>query len=281
MEEALQQLAARLAQVEQQNQQLQAQLQAQPPPPVPIAAPANQPKLPRPERWDGKGDMMTRFEIPVRRYLEHYGLQNTVAGVDHALAYLPADLSLRAEQHWQQCHTTGALTPTTLDQLFQLIRTWRPQPDRIRAAREKLEVLRQRKGKLTFYNEDFTRLSMELGGVMSNYDLNWRYVHGLQADILREIDGKFNMARATLGDIMTLANSAEARLRQTGQTLQRYWPSTHPGDAGGPTPMEVNAVQEGQQRRFNGTYFNCGKQGHKASQCRQPRKPKPAQQSKN
>lgn len=44
MEEALQQLAARLAQVEQQNQQLQAQLQAQPPPPVPIAAPANQPK---------------------------------------------------------------------------------------------------------------------------------------------------------------------------------------------------------------------------------------------
>ena len=43
MEEALQQLAARLAQVEQQNQQLQAQLQAQPPPPVPIAAPANQP----------------------------------------------------------------------------------------------------------------------------------------------------------------------------------------------------------------------------------------------
>ena len=115
MEEALQQLAARLAQVEQQNQQLQAQLQAQPPPPVPVAVPADQPKLPHPERWDGKGDMMTRFEIP--------------------------------------------------------------------------------------------------------------------------------------------------------------------GDANGPTPMEVNAVQE--ERRFNGTCFNCSKQGHKASQCRQPRKMRPAQQSKN
>ena len=117
MEEALQQLAARLAQVEQQNQQLQAQLQAQPPPPVPIAVPANQPKLPRPERWDGKGDMTTRVEIS--------------SGAD------------------------------------------------------------------------------------------------------------------------------------------------------GPTPMEVNTVQEGQPTRFNGTCFNCGKQGHKASQCRQPRKPRPAQQSKN
>lgn len=282
----MQELAARIALLEQHNQALIQQLQQQQSADAPAApnapAAAREPKLPRPEKWDGKGDMLTKFEIPVRRYLQHYQLQDSPAGVDHALSYLPPDLSLRAEQYWRHCEQTQQPKPATLDALFTLIRTWRPQPDRVRAAREKLEVLKQRKGKLTYYNEDFTRLSLELGGVMSSYDLNWRYVHGLQADIIREIDGKFNLATANLGDIMTLANAAEARLRQTGQTLQRYCAPNHRG-GDGPTPMEINAINHG-GRPFNGTCFNCGKRGHKAEDCRSPRKEpsqRPAQLSKN
>lgn len=282
----MQDLAARIAQLEQHNQALAHQLQQQQQQPGAPAAPnvpaaAHEPKLPRPEKWDGKGDMLTKFEIPVRRYLQHYRLQDSPAGVDHALSYLPPDLSLRAEQYWRHCQQVQQATPATLDELFTLIRTWRPQPDRVRAAREKLEVLKQRKGKLTYYNEDFTRLSLELGGVMSSYDLNWRYVHGLQADIIREIDGKFDLATSNLGDIMTLANAAEARLRQTGQTLQRYCTPNQRG-VDGPTPMEINNINDG--RPFNGTCFNCGKRGHKKEDCRAPRREtslKPSQQPKN
>ena len=258
MEEIMQ----RLAQLEQQNLHLQQQLQLMPT--LQPAAPS-QPKLPRPGKWDGKGDMLTQFEIPVGRYLEHHGLSNTPTGVEHALAYLPPDLSLRAAHHWQQCAASGQPTPQRLEELFALIRTWRPQPDRKRAAREKLETLKHRKGKLTFYNEDFTKLAMELSGVMSAYDLNWRYVHGLQPEILREIDGKFALDATPLGDIMTLANAAEARLRQTGETVQRYHPSKF---ANGPTPMEVNNVEG---RGFTGKCFKCGKPGHKAYKCRSQR----------
>lgn len=230
-------------------------------------------KLPQPKQWDGKGDMLSNFEIPLTRFLQHHNLHESRAGVDHALAYLPADLSLRAAAHWQYCAQAGTPTPGNLQELFGLIRTWRPQPDRVRTAREKLEILKQRRGKLTFYNEDFTRLAMELGAVMSIYDLNWRYVHGLQPTILREIDGKFDLATSSLSDIMTLANSAESRLRQTGETVQRYYPAAHVSASDGPAPMEVNAIGKLAPRgengpAFRGKCFKCGKVGHKAAYCK-------------
>jgi hypothetical protein len=250
-------IQAQLQQLQQHNQQLAAQLAQQP------QANVSRPKLPKPKPWDGRGDIVANYEIPVRRYLQHHNLSNDAAGVDHAIAYLPADLSLRAEAHWRQCQEQGVNPPTTIDAFFELVRTWRPQPDRVRAARERMEQLKQRRGKLTFYNEDFTRLSMELSTVMSAYDLNWRYVHGLQPTVFREIDGRFNMQTASLADIMTLANAAEARLRQTTETIHRYHPQ-QPTANDGPVPMEINRA-EGQP--FTGKCYRCGQAGHKARKC--------------
>ncbi len=56
----------------------------------------------------------------------------------------------------------------------------------------------------------------------------------------------------------------EARLRQTGETVQRYHA---PATSSGPTPMVINMVGS-EQRPFTGRCFKCGEPGHKAVNCR-------------
>ena len=107
-----QQLASRLEDLEHQNQQLAATVQALQAPPPPPAN--NRLKLPQPKQWDGKGDMLANFEIPIGRYLQHHNIHETPAGVDHAFARfdprpLDRDADRVAPERREEQRVPGAL----------------------------------------------------------------------------------------------------------------------------------------------------------------------------
>jgi hypothetical protein len=92
-EEQVAQLQAQLAQLQYQNAQLQNAAQQQPAVPAPPAAAPPQPKRPKvvqPTKWDGTGNLLKKFGVPMRRYLAHYQLVDDPEGIMYAVDYLPA-----------------------------------------------------------------------------------------------------------------------------------------------------------------------------------------------
>lgn len=224
------------------------------------------PKYPQPDQWNGKGDIVREYGVPVKRFLRHYQLENTREGIEYAVPFLPAAY----QRMWETYQAAGQALPTTFDDFFHLVRTWCPTANTLQRAMKKMEILRQKKGGIVNYNEEWAWLVMDLQTYVTDYTIKYKYFHGLTLAIQKDIDGKFNMESATLSQIMTLAVESEARQQLYDISgYNRSYNSSTTTSSNGPAPMDidVNAVKA---TSFKGKCYKCHKYGHRARDCRNP-----------
>lgn len=249
---------------------------------------ARLPKFPSPRPWDGKGDILVKFAIPVQTWLKHYEMEGTAAGVELAVAYLPPFLQIRWETYRSECTANNTPLPTTFQDFYTLARSWYPQPDQTRQAMEKLDTLRHKRNQIVEYNEAWAWVMLELGASITSYTAKFKYFKGLQYDLQRDLEGKFNFSTVTHSELMSLATEAEARQR-LAYNRDRPWRPAHRTEPvnqyhhAGPAPMEIGNVQRvrggggnarvGAHRAadvvkpFTGMCYLCKRKGHKAADC--------------
>ena len=136
---------------------------------------------------------------------------------------------------------------------------------------------------------------MELGDDITPFDLNYIYIHGLQPDVMKEVDMNIAMHEAPLSDVMAKASIVEARLRDLatimGPVTHRPFNSfnghssarnfqQHPARN---DPMELGMIRRHKGNHgkppFLGNCYNCGASGHRSDDCpAPPLKQKPIQQ---
>jgi multidrug efflux pump subunit AcrA (membrane-fusion protein) len=240
------------------------------------------PKYPEPDRWNGRGDIMASYGIPVKRWLEHYGLEATAQGVELASARLPTFLQATWTNHMEECKRAGNQPPNNFDAFFKLIKSWYPQPDSVRQAMEKMDALRHKRNQIQEYNERWSWIVIELGNQITSYTINFKYFKGLQLDIQKDLEGKFDMKTITHSDLMSLAAEAEARQKLQHRSQWRSNTSSYSNSASsssaaasndnsGPIPMEINTTQGVKpcktEAGFKGICYRCKQRGHKAADC--------------
>lgn len=230
-------------------------------------------KYPAPERWSGKGDMFAHYYIPISQWLSVHGKANSPEGVEAAAAHLPSHLQANWAKYKHDCAAANMPLPASFDALWALVRRWYPQPDSLRSNMEKMETLRQKPNRMVEYNEQWSYVILELGGNATLYTINFKYFRGLQLDIQRDLEGKFNMATINTSELMSLASEAEARQKLMGNRGgNQAWRGRH-NDQGAstsqsqePVPMELGAVRA-TAHEFKGKCYKCHERGHKAKDC--------------
>jgi hypothetical protein len=251
------------------------------------------PSLRQPDSWDGKGDPQLRYIIPMGNWVAHQDMQDKPSCIPYLLSALPAVLQLRYHKHVQDAHRSNIPLPQNAAQFFALVEEWVPAPNRLRDAREKLQKLRHYKGRIYQYNSLFSEYALEIGTNMTEFDLNWIYLHGLQPDVMREVDMHVILDSTPLSELMTKASNAESRLRDLADMMGpvRSSPFRHPGYGlhGAPhtVPSGNDPMELGMMRRhgrgagrpikqpFQGDCYKCGQPGHRQHECHAagPRKP--------
>jgi hypothetical protein len=103
----------------------------------------------RPEKWDGTGNLLKKFGVPMRRYLTHYDLADDPEGITYAVDYLPAVYV----QMWEQHVAAGMNVPTTFSGFYALLRSWYPQTDQLQQAMSDMDTLVARKWRIVEYND--------------------------------------------------------------------------------------------------------------------------------
>ena len=275
-EEQVAALQAQVAQLQFQNVQLQNAVN-QPAPAQPVAVPPpaqpqrQQPKPVRPDKWDGKGNLLKKFGVPMRRYLRHFQMHECEEGIEYALDYLPASYV----QMWEQHRDAGIDVPTTFRGFYALLRGWYPQADQQQQAMADMDALTARKWRIVDYNEAWSWLIMELGDSVTPQTIKHRYLRGLTVEMQRDLASMVDFANDGIARLMTLAVQSEARQRQMRQSTGAVFRQSAPaqqraGDlqTAADDPMDVNA---GRAVPFAGKCYKCKKKGHKAQDCPGPR----------
>jgi hypothetical protein len=236
--------------------------------------------------WHGKGDPQLNFIIPMNSWLQHHGIQDSSTSIPFLLHNLPPLLQLRYHKLAKEATRAGTETPQNAEQFYELVKEWVPTPNRLREARETLQRVRHFKGKIYQYNNLFSSLAMEVGDDMSRFDLNWLYVHGLQPEVMKEVDMNITLHTTPLSEVMAKAASTESRLRDLATIMGPASPRPyhHPAISVRPAvaehsapassdPMELGMIRRNRAGRplkqpFHGNCFKCGKPGHRKEDCR-------------
>jgi Zinc knuckle len=254
-----------------------------------LAAHKKAPSLRIPDPWDGKGDAQLNFIIPMGAWLAHHDMQDSPTCIPFLLHNLPALLQLRYRKHELEAAQLGNEMPQTAAEFFALVEQWVPARNRLREARERLQKLRHYKGKIYQYNNLFSELVLEVGDMMSQFDLNWIYVHGLQPDVMREVDMHITLHTTPLSEVMIKASNAESRLRDLAEIMgpvnpKPYYPAggfhgaTRHAPSNGNDPMELGMIRRNKSSRhikqpFRGNCYKCGQPGHRSDDCNAQRRP--------
>jgi hypothetical protein len=242
-------------------------------------SPPKLPKYPTPQQWDGKGDMLMKYMIPVLRFLNHFKIHDKIEGIEYAIPLLPNNLQAMWSKYVAECAANGKALPTKFEDFYTIVRSWYPQPDMIRQAMEKMETCRHKKFRIEEYNELWSWIILTLSNHVTTYTVNFKYFKGLQWDIQKDLEGKIDINADTHSQLMSMAAETEARHKLMGN--RKPWPTYNPQQASshnnsnnnGPTPMELGAAKvtkDEPKKRFNGTCHRCGKYGHMKADCRSP-----------
>jgi Retrotransposon gag protein len=258
------QQAAVALQVE--NEALRAQLQQQPLGPAPAAAPraTYKAKIEAPPKYDGRG-RFDQWQATMSTYLKLTGDLDTPLGAEIAATYLAGAMHKIFELHLEDVAAGRATSLANFSSLVDLLKAHRPEPDHYRAARERMENLRQPKNQLNVYTTQFLACWQDTRSVMSEADAIWHYVRGLQSELQTEVH-KATTPTDTLETIIRsayrldevlYASRRSARLyggsggnafashNRMGGNYQRGGDRGGGGGGGGPAPMDLNAMGQG------------------------------------
>lgn len=244
------------------------------------------PKLPQPQVWDGVGDSLTNYALPVRAYLDYHNLSNSPEHFPHAYSFLPPLYQLYFQSVREGKAAAHPNMPQNFDAFLKILSEIHAEPNQQQNAMQQLEGLRQKPGQLGEYIRDFTRLMLYLHEELSPFAACYMFNRGLTPKLQESIAGKFQLSRqCSLQQLVQAATAAESVQltlgRRTappaGHSSYRAPATTAAAPTGsfsnssysGPVPMELNAASRHSMRGmyFKGRCWRCHQRGHIEADC--------------
>jgi hypothetical protein len=144
------------------------------------------PKIPEPPTYDGRS-RLDQWEPAMAGYLELYGSLHTPFGATVAAQYLRGAMRKVYDLHREDVAKLRATALPSFQALVDLLRAHRPEPDHFRAARERIENLRQQRGQLDRYTSAFLASWQDVRSYMAESDGVWHFTRGLERELQTEV----------------------------------------------------------------------------------------------
>jgi regulator of replication initiation timing len=243
--------------------QLHAQQQAAAAAPAPAPAPraaTYKAKIEAPPKYDGRG-RFDQWVSTMTTYLKLTGVLDAPLGAEIAATYLTGAMHKIYELHIEDVAAERASSLPHFASLVELLKAHRPEPNHYRAARERMETLRQQKNQLNLYTTQFLTCWQDVRSAMSEADAIWHYTRGLHSELQTEVH-KVTRPEDNLEAVIKTAFHLDEVLYASKRSARLYSfggsgssSSNRPqrsngggfygGGGGGPAPMDLNAMGRG------------------------------------